>query len=61
MNHEGDRGGVAPRYKIRGPEHFFRGKRAFPSHLQAGPAFFIEKSKRGMIAEDITGALGLVE
>ena len=47
-------------YKIRGPEFLFRGKRAFPSYLQAGPSFFIEKSKRRMIAEDIAAALGLV-
>ncbi len=46
-------------YKIRGPEYFFRGKRAFPSYLQAGPSFFIEKSKRKMIAEDIASALSL--
>lgn len=47
-------------YKIRGQEYFFRGKRAFPSYLQAGPSFFIEKSKRRMIAEDIAEALSLV-
>jgi len=47
-------------YKIRGPEYFFQGKRAFPSYLQAGPSFFIEKSKRKMIAEDIASALSLV-
>ena len=46
-------------YKIRGGEYFFRGKRAFPSYLQAGPSFFIEKSKRKMIAEDIAAALSL--
>jgi len=44
-------------YKIRGEEYFFQGKRAFPSYLQAGPSFFIEKSKRRMIAEDIAAAL----
>lgn len=43
-------------YKIRGPAYFFRGARAFPSYLQAGPSFFIEKSKRQMIAEDIAAA-----
>jgi len=48
-------------YKIRGQKYFFRGKRAFPSYLQAGPSFFIEKSKRRMIAEDISAALRLVE
>jgi len=46
-------------YKLRGPEYFFRGARAFPSYLQAGPSFFIEKSKRRMIAEDIATALRL--
>lgn len=44
-------------YKIRGPEFYFRGARAFPSYLQAGPSFGIEKSKRKMIAEDIAAAL----
>ena len=48
-------------YKIRGQEYFFRGKRAFPSYLQAGLSFFIEKSKRRMIAEDIAAALSLVK
>lgn len=47
-------------YKIRGQEYYFRGKRIFPSYLQAGPSFFIEKSKRRMIAEDIAAALRLV-
>jgi hypothetical protein len=47
-------------YKIRGAEFSFRGRRVFPSYLQAGPSFFIEKSKRRMIAEDISAALKLV-
>ena len=47
-------------YKIRGQKYFFRGKRVFPSYLQAGPSFFIEKSKRKMIAQDIAAALRLV-
>ncbi|MGD9002614.1 MAG: uracil-DNA glycosylase [Anaerolineae bacterium] len=47
-------------YKIRGGEYAFRGRRAFPSYTQAGPSFFIEKSKRRMIAEDIAAALALV-
>ena len=46
-------------YKIRGQEYYFRGRRAFPSYLQAGPSFFIEKSKRRMIAEDMSRALRL--
>jgi len=59
-----DEGRVIPAgstYKIRGQEYFFRGKRALPSHLQAGPSFFIEKSKRRMISEDITTALSLLK
>lgn len=44
-------------YRIRGGEFTFRGKRVLPSYLQAGAAFFVEKSKRQMIAEDIGQAL----
>jgi len=47
-------------YKIRGGTFHYQGARAFPSYLQAGPSFFIEKSKRRMIAEDIASALRLV-
>jgi uracil-DNA glycosylase len=47
-------------YKIRRGEFTFRGARALPSYVQAGPAFFVEKSKRKMIAEDIRKALSLV-
>ena len=50
---------AAPTYKIRGGEFSFQGKRVLPSYLQAGPSFFIEKSKRKMIAEDIAAALKL--
>jgi uracil-DNA glycosylase len=66
LNYIAKRGGDArvipagSTYKIRGQEYSFRGKRAFPSYLQAGPSFFIEKSKRRMIAEDIANALDLV-
>ena len=52
---------VGSTYKIRGQEYYYQGKRAFPSYLQAGPSFFIEKSKRRMIAEDICAALSLVK
>ena len=44
-------------YKIRGGEFTFRGAQALPSYVQAGPAFFVEKVKRRMIAEDIRKAL----
>jgi len=44
-------------YKIRGGEFTFHGQRAFPSYLQAGPSYGIEKSKQRMIGEDIVHAL----
>lgn len=44
-------------YKIRGPEFTWRGIRVFPSYLQAGASFNIEKSKRRMIAEDLAAGL----
>lgn len=44
-------------YKLRGQIYAFRGIRVFPSYLQAGPSFYIEKSKRKMIAQDIAAAL----
>jgi uracil-DNA glycosylase len=47
-------------YKLRGGDYRFRGMKVFPSYVQAGPAFFIEKSKRQMIAEDIAAALSYV-
>ncbi len=47
-------------YKIRSGEFAFRGARALPSYVQAGPAFFVEKLKRKMIAEDIGKALMIV-
>jgi hypothetical protein len=48
-------------YKIRGGEFTFRRARAFSSYVQAGPAFFVEKSKRRMIAQDIGKALELAK
>ena len=48
-------------YKLRGEKYFFQSKRVFPSYLQAGPSFFIEKSKRKMIAEDIAAALKITK
>jgi len=47
-------------YKIRGGTFTYRGMRVFPSYLQAGPSFFIEKSKRTMIGQDIAAALSLL-
>ena len=47
-------------YKIRGEEYSYGDLRVFPSYLQAGPAFLIERSKRRMIAEDIGNAWKLL-
>jgi hypothetical protein len=44
-------------YKIRGGEFTYRGIRVFPSYLQAGASFGIEKSKQRMIAQDIGAAM----
>lgn len=47
-------------YKIRTQRFFYKTQRVFPSYLQAGPSFYIEKTKRRMIAEDIRTALKLI-
>jgi uracil-DNA glycosylase len=52
---------AGPTYKIRGGKYELNRLRLFPSYLQAGPAFFIEKQKRKMIAEDITSALAFAD
>jgi uracil-DNA glycosylase len=44
-------------YKVRSGTHYYGSTRVFPSYLQAGPSFFIEKSKQQMIAQDIAAAL----
>jgi hypothetical protein len=46
-------------YRIRGGDYTLDGVRVLPSYLQAGPAWYIEASKRQMIAEDLSLALGL--
>jgi uracil-DNA glycosylase len=46
-------------YKIRRAEYFYKQMRVFPSYLQTGKSYLIEKSKRKMIAEDIKAALKL--
>ncbi|TCO67708.1 uracil-DNA glycosylase family protein [Marinisporobacter balticus] len=43
-------------YKIRNQEFMFKDIRIFPSYLQTGKNYLIEKSKRSMIAEDINRA-----
>jgi uracil-DNA glycosylase len=51
---------AAATYKLRGGDYRFRGMKVFPSYVQAGPSFYIEKRKREMIAEDIAAALAYV-
>ncbi len=46
-------------YKIRKNQFEYNGARVYPSYLQAGPSFFMEKGKRKVIAEDIRSALAL--
>jgi uracil-DNA glycosylase len=51
---------VIPRgstYKIRRNKYFYKQIRVFPSYLQTGKSYLIEKSKRKMIAEDVKAAL----
>lgn len=55
---------VIPRgstYKIRKEKFHYEDKRAFPSYLQTGKNYLIEKSKRKMIAEDIRNALNEIK
>jgi len=44
-------------YKIRKGKYFFKQLRVFPSYLQTGKSYLIEKSKQKMIAEDVKTAL----
>ena len=46
-------------YKIRKGEFYFKNIRVFPSYLQTGKNFLIEKSKQKMVVEDIRNAFSL--
>jgi len=48
-------------YKIRKNTYFYKHVRVFPSYLQTGKSYLIEKSKRKMIAEDIKTAVSASE
>jgi uracil-DNA glycosylase len=50
-----------PTWKVRQGEYWFEGKRVFPSYLQTGKSYLIERSKREMIAADLKAALALLE
>jgi len=47
-------------YKIRKEKYYYNDLRVFPSYLQTGKNYLIEKSKRRMIAEDIKEALEII-
>lgn len=51
---------AGPTYKIRRGIYYYQSRRVYPSYLQAGPSFFIEKGKHRVIASDIRAALALV-
>lgn len=48
-------------YKIRKERFYFGNIRVFPSYLQTGKNFLIEKSKQRMVAEDIRNAFKLIQ
>lgn len=48
-------------YKIRKEKFYINGKRVFPSYLQTGGNYLIEKSKRVMIAEDLREAYEIIK
>jgi len=48
-------------YKIRKTKYFYKNVRVFPSYLQTGKSYLIEKSKRKMIAEDIKAAVSALK
>jgi uracil-DNA glycosylase len=47
-------------YKIRKNQFYYHGKRVFPSYLQTGQNYLIEKSKRKMIAEGLADAIKII-
>lgn len=47
-------------YKIRKNEFYYQGRRVFPSYLQTGQNYLIERSKREMIAEDLAEAIKII-
>ncbi len=47
-------------YKIRKNQFYYQGKQVFPSYLQTGQNYLIEKSKREMIAENLAEAMKII-
>ncbi|HSQ37575.1 MAG TPA: uracil-DNA glycosylase family protein [Acidimicrobiia bacterium] len=50
-----------PTWRLRAGEYWFESKRVFPSYLQTGRSYLIERSKREMIAADLRAALALID
>jgi uracil-DNA glycosylase len=48
-------------YEIRKNQFYFNGRRVFPSYVQTGQNYLIEKSKRMMIAEDMAEAMSIIK
>lgn len=48
-------------YKIRSGKFYYNNIRVFPSYLQTGKNFLIEKSKQRMVAEDIKNAFKIIQ
>jgi uracil-DNA glycosylase len=48
-------------YKIRKNQFYYEGRRVFPSYVQTGQNYLIEKSKRVMIAEDLAEAMSIIK
>lgn len=47
-------------YKIRKNQFYYQDRRVFPSYVQTGQNYLIEKSKREMIAEDLAEAIKII-
>lgn len=48
-------------YKIRKNQFYYQERRVFPSYVQTGQNYLIEKSKREMIAQDLAEAIRIIK
>jgi hypothetical protein len=51
---------AGPTYRVRQGDHRYRGMKVYPSYLQSGSAYLIERNVRETIAMDIAAALAYV-
>ena len=49
-----------PLWRVRRGEYSYEDRRVFPTYLQTGKSYLIERSKREMIATDLAAALALL-